>query len=615
MHVMTKVRSRVAWAAVSGSAIISIVGLLSLQARAQQDAGLQGLSVSAAEQIAAVIAAKRGFTDTEQKIDSALVFAERAQVAPPPGLGVAGAGGETIDVDIDGPLTDPIVAEIEAAGGTVIYASERWETVRATVPLSAVDGLAASPDVRSVRTADVPFTNAGGLTSQGYISHRANQVVNQGVSGSGVAVGVLSDSALPARVAALIASGDLPADTSVLPGQQGPANGSNEGTAIMEIVHDLAPGAALMFATAVRSPASFADNIIALQQAGARVIVDDVSWTSEGAFQDGIVAQAVNQVTAAGVVYVSSAGNGGSVTFGNSGVWEGDFQPNGSTSTILGEPGLVHNFGTVGSPQNFDRLIGAPGFISLQWSDPLGGSTNDYDLFILNSAGTTLKAFSVAAQTGSQNPYEAIPIGSNCGTAQASGYCPALNDQIIVVLYEGERRALRLNTHRGQLSIGTTGATFGHNAGANTVSTAATYWNSARTGTRPFVGLANPNEYFSSDGPRKIFFTPAGTPLTPGNFLFATNGGETLQKPDVTAADGVSTRTPGFLPFFGTSAAAPHVAGIAALIRSVQPGWTQAQVVDALRATALDSMTPGIDRDAGWGIVMALPAVQYAQIH
>jgi len=612
---MTNVRSRVTWAAVSVSATISIAALLSLQAGAQQDAGLQGLSVSAAEQIAAVIAAKRSFTDTEQKVDSALVFAERGQVAPPPGLGTAGAAGDTVEVDVDGPLTGAIVAEIEAAGGTVTYASERWETVRATVPVSAIDRLAASPDVSRVRAADVPFTNAGGLTSQGYISHRANQVVNMGVDGAGVTVGVLSDSALPARVAALIASGDLPADTTVLPGQQGPANGSNEGTAMMEIVHDLAPGAALKFATAFLSPASFADNIIALQQAGATVIVDDVSWSSEGAFQDGIIAKAVNQVTAAGVVYVSSAGNGGSVTFGNPGVWEGDFQPNGSTSTILGEPGLVHNFGTVASPQNFDRLIGAPGFISLQWSDPLGRSANDYDLFILNSTGTTLKAFSVRAQTGTQDPMEAIPIGTDCGTTLARGYCPALNDQLVVVLYQGERRALRLNTHRGQLSIGTTGSTAGHNAGVNTVSTAATYWNSARTGTRPFVGLTNVNEYFSSDGPRKIFFTPAGTPITDGNFLFATDGGQTLQKPDVTAADGVSTKTPGFLPFFGTSAAAPHVAAIAALIRAVQPGWTPAQVVDTLRTTALDSMASGVDRDSGWGIVMALPAVQYAQIH
>src|SRR5262249_45999853 len=154
--------------------------------------------------------------------------------------------------------------------------------------------------------------------------------------------------------------------------------------------------------------------------------------------------------------------------------------------------------------------------------------------------------------TGTQDPYEAISQGVNCGTPSARGYCPAAGDRIVVVLFAGEQRALRLDTNRGQLSIQSAGSTYGHNGSASTVSTAATYWNSARTGTRPFTGAENPNEIFSSDGPRKIFFNPDGTAITPGNFLFSTNGGITLQKPDVAAADGVSVKTPGFLPFFGT---------------------------------------------------------------
>jgi subtilisin family serine protease len=85
-----------------------------------------------------------------------------------------------------------------------------------------------------------------------------------------------------------------------------------------------------------------------------------------------------------------------------------------------------------------------------------------------------------------------------------------------------------------------------------------------------------------------------------------------LQKPDIAAADGVSVKTPGLLPFFGTSAAAPHAAAIAALIRSVQPAWTPAEVLNAITSTALDSMEPGIDRDSGYGIAMALPAVRLA---
>jgi subtilisin family serine protease len=303
------------------------------------------------------------------------------------------------------------------------------------------------------------------------------------------------------------------------------------------------------------------------------------------------------------------------LTFNTSGTWEGDFLANGSAGPPLDGAGTIHNFGTVGSPQNFDTITAASTFISLKWSDPLGAANDDYDLFILDSTGTVLKGFSVGAQTGTQDPYEFVRQGTNCGTASASGYCPAANDRVVVVLFAGTQRALRIDTNRGRLSIATAGSTFGHNAGGSTVSTAATYWNSAKTGTRPFVGASNPNESFSSDGPRKIFFNPNGTPITPGNFLFQTNGGVTLVKPDIAAADGTSGKTPGFLPFFGTSAAAPHAAGIAALVRSVKPSWTPAQVYNAMATTALDSMAPGIDRDSGHGIVMALPAVQYAQTH
>ena len=159
------------------------------------------------------------------------------------------------------------------------------------------------------------------------------------------------------------------------------------------------------------------------------------------------------------------------------------------------------------------------------------------------------------------------------------------------------------------LAIGTTGATHGHNAGANTQSMAATFWNSAHTGTKAFNGTGNPTEPFSSDGPRKIFFKPNGVAISPGNFLFSTNGGTTLQKPDFSGADGVTTRTPGFNPFFGTSAASPHGAGIAALIRSANPSLTNTQIHEILVDTALDNMAPGFDRDGGHGVLDAQTAV------
>ena len=86
-------------------------------------------------------------------------------------------------------------------------------------------------------------------------------------------------------------------------------------------------------------------------------------------------------------------------------------------------------------------------------------------------------------------------------------------------------------------------------------------------------------------------------------------------KPEVAAADGVTTHTPGFMPFFGTSAASPHAAAIAALVKSARPDYTNAQILAAMLATTLDIRAPGIDRDSGHGIVMALEAVNYALTH
>jgi hypothetical protein len=588
-------------------------------ASAEQDS-VAGISDSAMQQIVAIAQMKQSLTPAQRKVDSTLLLAKQsaagelsnsslkniqsvtdlvASIAPSPDAALQ----SSVAVDIKGNVSQGLLDAIAAAGGSVSYSSTRWGVVRAKLPLGAIESVAANSDVRHIRAAARAATNIGSLTSQGYISHRANQAVALGVNGAGVTVGVLSDSATPATVAALISTGDLPVGATSLPGQDG-APGSDEGTAMMEIVHDIAPGANLIFATAFNGEASFADNILALQAAGAKVIVDDVTYFDEGAFQDGIVAQAVNEVTANGTIYFSSSANSGSLTAGTSGTWEGDFVSGGPVNGPiggLGETGLFHSFGA----QNYDTLTAGTQIISLKWSDPLGASSNDYDLFVLNSTGSSVLAFSADVQNGTQDPVEIAFL--NAGFPAGS--------RVVAVQFAGDTRALRIDTNRGRLAINTAGSTFGHNAGASTVCTAATYWNSAHTGTRPFVGFANPNEPFSSDGPRKIFYHPDGTPITPGNVLFGTNGGTTLQKPDIAAADGVAARTAGFYPFFGTSAAAPHAAGIAALVLQVQPGWTPAQVLNAIKSTALDSMAPGVDRDSGSGIAMALQAVQYAQTH
>jgi Subtilase family len=599
----------------------------------------QDISDQARQTILTILSQKAQFNAGQNKMSSSLVFAAKAarnepgvativDSIPPVGQDAQGL----VAVNIKGNVTASLAGQIQSVGGQITNQTPELGGIQAKIPLTVVDTVAAHPDVTAMTLPARAHTNGaaaprrraslatrskismfvGAVTSQGYIAHGANKTVGAGYTGAGVKVGVLSDSATAGRVAALIASGDLPPDTVVLTGEGGDEipGVEDEGAAMMEIIHDLAPDAKLYFATAFHSDVDFANNIIKLQQAGCKVIVDDVSYTEEGVFQDSVIARAVNQVVAAGTIYFSAAANSGGLTHGTSGTWEGDFLNGGSVSGVIGsggETGFFHNFGTAATPRLFDTLNSSSPFDDyvLQWSDPLGRSSNDYDFFLLNSTGTTVKGFSAGPQTGTQDPIEEIyvPGGSAAG------------DRLVVVLFSGFPRALHIDTERGVLAIATSGATIGHNAGLNTVSMAATAWNSEHLGTRAFSGFANPTEVFSSDGPRKIFYNPDGTAITAGNLLFATNGGTTLQKPDLTAADGVYTKTPGFLPFFGTSAAAPHAAAIAALVLGVRPDYSPAQVKAAMVASALDTMAVGTDRDAGFGITMALPAVQFALAH
>ena len=82
------------------------------------------------------------------------------------------------------------------------------------------------------------------------------------------------------------------------------------------------------------------------------MIVDDVTYFNEGAFQDGPIAQAVNAVTAAGSIYFSSAANRGNKTLGTSATWEGDFLNGGAVSGVVGTSeggvGSYHNFNSPG---------------------------------------------------------------------------------------------------------------------------------------------------------------------------------------------------------------------------------------------------------------------------
>ena len=397
-------------------AIASGAAVLALWCGGPRAAGAQQLGREVVEQLQALMQDKAARTPRQAKISSQLLYAARqrggatiAAAVPTLRVEVVTDASERVLVDLTATVTPALLGAVAAAGGTVVNSFPQYRAVRAWLPLDQLEAIADLAEVTTVRPADQALNNKL-TTSEGDVAHRADQARTAfGVTGAGVKVGVLSNSV--DNLATVQASGDVGAVT-VLPGQSGigtcggpPCSG--EGTALLELVSDLAPGASLFFATANNGQASFASNIQALRTAGCDIIVDDVIYFAEPVFQDGIVAQAVNTVTASGALYFSSAGNAGNKNDGTSGVWEGDFVDSGVTLTVSGTPvGAIHDFGgaTLSNVITVDSSV-----FLLQWSDPSGASANDYDLYLLNAAQTTIVAASTNTQNGSQDPFEIIP--------------------------------------------------------------------------------------------------------------------------------------------------------------------------------------------------------------
>ena len=539
-----------------------------VQAR-QQPAEEVELSPEFLQQIEALMAEKAQRTPAQQKVSSQLLQAQKIQRGEPITDGVVlrqspvdVESGGTVTVDIKADVTPDVLERIDALGGWVVNSVPQYGAIRAQIPLAAVEALAELDAVQSIHPADLAFTKGRAQrleaiartterdpattskvnASEGDIAHRADQARRRyRVDGSGIGIGVISDGV--DSLAERQASGDLPATVTVLPDQAGEGD---EGTAMLEIVHDLAPGAKLYYATALGGQAQFAANIEALCDAGADVIVDDIAYFAEPPFQDGIVAQGVNAAVGKGCFYFSAAGNAGNLNDGTSGVWEGDFRP--GLPNLYGARGVIHRF-TDTSVLN--PIAGSGRVYSLKWTDPIGASANDYDLLLVgqpDSEGVPrVRGVSNDFQGGTQDPLELI-LGNIVDRYDAGNF-------LLVIQYSGEHRYLHLNAHRGRLVVATDGQMFDHAAAASAIGIAATDATLAAGSGGVFDGTESV-EFFSSDGPRRIFFHPDGRPITPGNF--SSTGGRVLLKPDLTAADRVSTSTPGFESFPGTSPASPR---------------------------------------------------------
>ena len=468
------------------------------------------------------------------------------------------------------------VAQLEALGLRVELTLPEFRLIQAWIPATLVDVVAGLDFVEAVRPPGYGVVKSGAQTTQGdSILGAVTARSAFRITGEGVTVGVISDGA--DNLGHSIASGDLPGSVEVLKPGEG-----DEGTAMMEIIHDVAPGAGLVF----YSPTTSADmvaGINALAAAGARIVVDDLLFLDEPKFEDGMIAKVARSFATGGKVYVTSAGNEAMAHYRSSyRRLTGQGFPSASYPA-------VHNYASNGI--DFGNTVVLPSGCSivgvLQWNNRNGTAADDFDLIVGRTDDLSVLAQSAGIQTGTQNAYE-IATYTNTTGAELSVFLaiaewrltsPAASRVLDYFVYSDCLVDLQFVTSADSV--------IGH-AAVNEVLSVATVNASTPTEAAPY----------SSRGPASISFPSP----------------ETRAVPNITGVDCVSTQTgvAGFFfqPFCGTSAAASHVAGIAALVMGVNPQLTSQQIRNALTSSAFDLGPPGFDHTFGAGRVDAMQAVR-----
>lgn len=480
-------------------------------------------------------------------------------------------------------IIKPYVSKIESRDKSA-------RLVTAWVDVLQLKELASLEGVSGIDVVHKPKVFTGSKLSQGDADLNAiNARTSFGVDGTGVKVGVVSDGV--DNYFAAIASKDLPDYISdgghILRNNAG----GDEGTAMLEIVHDLAPGAELYFHDCGNNEVEFCDGVEALAQAGCKVICDDIGWLEQPFFEDGYVATRLNNIiNKYDITYSSASGNSGDTHY------QGKYYNSGYqnfTDFSHGTDDLKNLYIQIPSGEN--------AYIVMEWNNKWGKAGDDYDLFLTDIDGNLVN-YSMSAQKGKTNPIETIDYTNNGNGgdfiiwARASNKAAIKDKKTLEIYVYLESGKMYSNNEVASDSI------FGHAALPSVISCGAVDDNPNDQKDGMAYGVI---EYYSSEGPVTML---SGT--RKGISVCGVDGVAVSGAGKFGSFDGDANT----YYFYGTSAAAPHVAALCALELNRFPMLSAAQVREAITNSAADKGAAGFDNVYGYGLADANAAVNYYHI-